>query len=99
MHDILSISHMKAKQGFKLRPLGNEYILIGESVEQINFNKMITMNESAAYLWQKVEDGHAFTAEDLAALLCEEYEVSPEQALKDAQATIESWHEAGITEA
>ena len=45
---------MKVIKGFKLRPLGGEYILIGESVELVNFNKMITMNESAAYLWQQV---------------------------------------------
>ena len=89
---------MKAKQGFKLRPLGNEFILIGESIEQINFNKMITMNESAAYLWQKVADGHEFDAKALADLLCEEYEVSPEQALKDAEITAQSWLDAGIVE-
>lgn len=89
---------MKTKQGFKLRPLGNEFILVGESVEQINFNKMITMNETAAYLWQQVCDGRDFDAKALAALLLEEYEVGEEQALKDAQATMDSWLEAGIAE-
>ena len=89
---------MKAKQGFKLRPLGDEYILIGESVEQINFNKMITMNESAAYLWQKVADGRDFDARTLADLLCEEYEVSQERALADAKTTAHSWLDAGIAE-
>ena len=39
---------MKVKQGFKLRPLGDEFMLIGEGLEQINFNKMITMNATAA---------------------------------------------------
>ncbi|MCQ2310903.1 MAG: PqqD family protein [Paludibacteraceae bacterium] len=87
---------MNILKGFKLRPLGNEYILVGEGIEQINFNKMITMNETAAYLWHKVEDGSDFDANRLAALLTEEYEVSQEQALKDAQTTIESWQTAGI---
>lgn len=87
---------MQAKQGFKLRPLGNEFILIGESVEQVNFNKMITMNETAAFLWGKIEDAHPFTAEDLAHYLTDEYEVSYEQALSDAQKTVESWQSAGI---
>jgi len=87
---------MIIKKGFKLRPLGNEFILVGEGIEQINFNKMITMNETAAYLWQKVQDGENFDAEKLANLLTEEYEVSNEQALKDAQTTIQSWLDAEI---
>lgn len=87
---------MKALQGFKLRPLGDEYILVGESIEQVNFNKMITMNETAAYLWQKVNEGEDFDAAKLAQWLTEEYEVSLEQALTDATKTIESWLNAGI---
>jgi len=87
---------MIIKPGFKLRPLGNEFILVGEGIEQINFNKMITMNETAAYLWQQVQDGQEFDAERLANLLTQEYEVSYEQAFTDAQATIQSWQNAEI---
>lgn len=87
---------MKIKNGFKLRPLGAEFILIGEGLEQINFNKMITMNETAAYLWQAVSDGRELTAENMAELLMAEYEVSKEQALVDAQKTLESWIAAEI---
>jgi len=87
---------MIIKPGFKLRPLGNEFILVGEGIEQINFNKMITMNETAAYLWQKVQDGQDFDAETLAGLLTAEYEVSYEQAFQDAQTTIQSWQDAEI---
>lgn len=89
---------MKVKQGFKLRPLGDEFMLIGESLEQINFNKMITMNETAAFLWNKVADGIDFEAKTLANFLLEEYEVSEEIALKDSQTTIDSWLQAGIIE-
>lgn len=89
---------MNIKSGFKLRPLGEEFILIGEGVEQINFNKLITMNRSAAYLWEQVSDGQPFDAERLAALLTAEYEVSPAQALADAQTTILTWQQAGIIE-
>ena len=47
---------MKTIEGFKLRKLGNEYILVGESMALINFNKMITLNETAAFLWEKAEE-------------------------------------------
>lgn len=87
---------MKVKNGFKLRALGNEFILIGEGLEQVNFNKMITMNETAAYLWNAVADGREFSAESLADLLLSEYEVSREQALKDCIDTVETWKKADI---
>lgn len=89
---------MKALSGFRLRPLGNEYILIGEGLERVNFNKMITMNQSAAYLWEQISDGSWFDAQRLAMLLTNEYDVSYELALQDAQQTISKWQNAGIIE-
>lgn len=88
---------MKTIEGFKLRKLGNEYILVGESMALINFNKMITLNETAAFLWEKAAEGE-FDAAKLCKALCAEYEVSAEQAMKDVTATIDSWKEAGVIE-
>lgn len=88
---------MQIKSGFTLRPLGQEYILVGESVERVNFNKMIVMNETAAFLWNKVGSGH-WEVKDLAALLLSEYEVDEATAMRDAQSTVELWKEAGIIE-
>jgi hypothetical protein len=86
---------MKTKKGFRLRELGGEYILIGESAELVNFNNLVTFNEAAAYLWRAVE-GKEFDAETLTNLLLEEYEVSEAIAREDAQATLEDWKEIGI---
>jgi len=93
---------MKTIEGFKLRKLGNEFILVGESLALINFNKMITLNETAAFLWKEAEEKSVacgeFTAAELCKALCAEYEVSPEQAMNDVEATIASWREAGVIE-
>ena len=86
---------MKTKKGFRLRELGGDYILIGERVELVNFNNLITFNETAAYLWQQVE-GKEFDVEELTQLLLSEYEVSEDIAREDAQATIDDWREIGI---
>ena len=88
---------MKLIEGFRLRPLGKEFIVTPESVAQINFNKMISLNSSAAYLWQAVE-GKEFTAEDLKNLLLDQYEVEEEVAARDAERIARSWIEAGIAE-
>lgn len=87
---------MKVIPGFALRPLGNEYLLIAESVDLVNFNAMITLNESAAYLWRNVADKESFDVDTLTELLLAEYDVAPEQARKDALATIESWQNAHL---
>ena len=86
---------MRVIEGFVLRPLGEEFLVIGEGISQINFNKMISLNSSAAYLWRNVE-GKDFTVEDLAKLLTDEYEVSGERAAADAAAIAAKWIEAGI---
>lgn len=88
---------MKTIKGFKLRKLGNEYILVGESMALINFNKMITLNETAAFLWEQADKGE-FDASSLSKALCAEYDVTPEQAMTDVTATIASWKEAGVIE-
>ena len=88
---------MKIVEGFRLRPLGKEFIVTPESVAQINFNKMISLNSSAAYLWKSVE-GKEFTAETLRDRLLERYDVSEEIAARDAENIARTWVEAGIAE-
>ncbi|MBR5054142.1 MAG: PqqD family protein [Bacteroidales bacterium] len=88
---------MKIVEGFRLRPLGKEFIVTPESVAQINFNKMISLNSSAAYLWKSVE-GKEFTAETLRDLLLERYDVSEEIAMRDAENIARTWIEAGVAQ-
>ena len=94
---------MRTIDGFRLRKLGNEYILVGESMALINFNKMITLNETAAFLWEKADEltknQGAFDANALCKALCEDYDVAPEQAMTDVENTLASWKEAGVVEA
>ncbi|MFR9603770.1 MAG: PqqD family protein [Rikenellaceae bacterium] len=88
---------MKIVKGFTLRSVAGEMIVSGESVAQINFNKLIALNESAAYLWGEVV-GSDFTVERLAELLVTKYEIDPQMALTDATAIAKSWAEVGLIE-
>lgn len=88
---------MKIKNGFRMRTLGRESIIVGEGIERINFNKMIALNSSAAYLWESVE-GKDFSVQDLADLLMAKYEVDPAVALADSQKIAADWLEVGIVE-
>ena len=46
---------MKTKRGFRLRNICGENIIVAEGIDNIDFSRIISMNESSAYLWQKVE--------------------------------------------
>ena len=86
---------MRIIEGFRLRKLGKEHIVVGEGLAQVNFNKMVSLNETAAYLWESVE-GRDFTVADLTALLLDRYEVEEDVAARDAAALAQAWVDAGI---
>ncbi len=88
---------MKIKKGFILRQICGEYVVVGEGLAQVNFNKMLSLNESAAYLWKAVE-GKEFTEEDLIQLLLNQYEVTREVAANDVKKLIAIWKEQGVAE-
>ena len=81
-----------------MRTLLGEHIIVAEGFEQVNFNKMISLNETAAYLWEAVSNRDSFTVEDLRDLLLAEYEVEEDIAAADAKAIAERWIEIGIAE-
>ena len=89
---------MKTKQGFNLRQICGEHILLAEGKENIDFSNIISLNETAAFLWQQLTDKE-FTPEDMAQLLVENYEVDKETALSDARALAAEWQKAGIVTA
>ena len=86
---------MRIKQGFKLRSLGEEHIIIAESAARADFGKIIALNSSAACLWQELQ-GKDFSAQTAAQLLEERFEVREAQALSDAKALLDKWLELGL---
>lgn len=88
---------MKIKDGFRLRDVMGQATVIGEGVEQVNFNKLITMNSTAAWLWEQVV-GRDFNVETLVSLLIEKYGIDNALAQKDAEAIARQWTEIGLVE-
>lgn len=89
---------MKAKKGFNLRDVCGEKIIVAEGKENIDFSNIISMNETAAYLWEHVQKMEAFTPKEMAELLVDAYEVDNETAQADATNLLRQWQEAGIVE-
>ena len=88
---------MKIKTGFELRDVCGEKVIIATGIENIDFSRMISLNESAAFLWENIQDKE-FDAETLAELLLQEYEVDKADALADSQQLLNERLECGIIE-
>ena len=68
---------MKIKDGYILRKIAGEYVVI-PSGEDLDLNMMISLNETGSFLWEKLTEGAE--EEELVAALLAEYEVDQERA-------------------
>jgi len=89
---------MKLKEGFVLRQVCGENVITGEGLGVINFGKLLALNETAAWLWKEADAQGDFTVDSLADKLCEEYDVTAEQARQDVAAIVKKWQEVEVVE-
>ncbi len=89
---------MFIKKGFVLRNVCGENVITGEGLDAIDFGKLLALNETAAWLWKEAQQMGDFTVEALADRLCEEYEVTAEQAKADVTAIVAQWQELKVVE-
>ena len=47
---------MKIKNGFVLREVCGERVIVGEGLEAINFGRLLCLNETAAWLWKEAKE-------------------------------------------
>ena len=86
---------MKIKDGFILREVAGNFIVVvvGEAVKR--FKGVINLNETGAYLWKILVKG-VEDASQLVDALLSEYDVEKEIAEKDVNAFIAKLTEAGL---
>lgn len=89
---------MKIKKGFVLREVCSERVIMGEGLGAINFGKLLVLNEMAAWLWQQAQAMGDFTVEALAEKLCEEYDVTADEAKADVAEMIAEWQKVDVVE-
>ncbi|MGN1344090.1 MAG: PqqD family protein [Traorella sp.] len=73
---------MKKIKEFILREIADEYILIptGSTTEQ--FNGMINLSETAAFIWNHIEEAETFY--DLIDMITSNYDIDRQTAMQDA---------------
>lgn len=88
---------MKTVEGYVLKSLGSQNLLVGVGANVAHSGVLRKLNESAAFLWKSVE-GKDFTEETLVDLLLEEYDVSRETATEAVKDLVKEWLEQKVVE-
>ena len=78
-----------------MRTICGENIVIAHGIENIDFSRIITLNASAADVWNAVV-GKDFEIADIVSMLLEEYDVDEQTATADATQLIDDWKKAGL---
>ena len=85
---------MKIKNGFVLRSVGGHSIVVPVGAQTIDLNCMITLNDTGAFLWQRLQQD--CTAQELTEALLAEYEIETAVAEADVAGFIEKLEQAEL---
>ena len=88
---------MKIKQGFMLRKVAGNPVVVAIGPAAETLRGIIKLNDSGAMMWEKLKAGAE--KEDLIQALVEKYEISAEQAAADVDAFVASLQDIGCVEA
>lgn len=85
---------MKIKNGYMLREVAGEAVVVPSGKVSHNFQGIISLNETGALLWKQLEQG--CEKKDLVQALLDEYEVDAETAEKDVNEFLKLAGDAGL---
>lgn len=86
---------MKKIDGFAMRRLGKDAMIVAESVDLIDFDRIVSLNDSAAYVWKSLPETD-FSIHTIVELLLRRYDVEESVAREDAEELVNVWLNAGI---
>ena len=89
---------MRIKDGFVLREVCGEKVIIGEGMNAINFGKLISLNETASSIWKYCIKTESFDENMVVEALCEEYDVERDSARIGVHNILNQWIELGMIE-
>ena len=88
---------MKLKSGFVLREVCGQKVIVAEGLGAVDFGKLLSLNDTAAFLWQTAQEGN-FTIESLAETLCNQYNIDNDTAKADVSDIIGKWQQLGLVQ-
>ena len=85
---------MKIKDGYMLRSVAGQNVVVPIGDAAVDFNGMISLNDSGAFLWEALAQGA--TEAELKAALLETYDVDEARAEADVNAFVSRMREANF---
>lgn len=77
---------MRLTNNYELRTIGGQYVLVPSAQNELDFTRMLVLNETALTLWECMSRRRGQTPADLAAALAEGYSgVDRRQAERDVE--------------
>lgn len=87
---------MKRNENYVVKELMGDFVLVPIGQAAIDFNGVITLNETAKFMWEAAVGD--FTAQDLEKALIEKYEIDSETAKTATESFISTLKEEGCIE-
>lgn len=88
---------MKLNGKYKLRKVSDTYVIVKlGSGQSLNFSKLITINETGAFIFNKLAE--EISMDELVAAIVAEYEIDEAGAREAAEAYIKKLVDLGIAE-
>ncbi|MBO6062129.1 MAG: PqqD family protein [Clostridia bacterium] len=87
---------MKIKDGFVLRQVADATIVVPSGKASLDFNGMITLNDTGAFLWKQLEKEN--TEEGMLEAMLSEYEVDEATAKRGIAKFVAKLSEEGLLE-
>ena len=86
----------KIKEGFVLRQIKDNYIVVALGKASKEFNGMMNLNETGSFIWNLLNGEN--TVDDIAGKMTKEYDVSEEIAREDLEGFIDKLIQGGMVE-
>ena len=87
---------LKIKSGFMLRNIADNWIVVPLGERVVDFNGLITLSETGAFLWKKLES--SIGIDKLTEELLKEYDIDEETAKTDVTEFLASLKEGRLLE-
>ena len=86
---------MKFKEGYKVRSMAGENVVIMQGTAGSDMTRIISLNDSSLLLWNELQ-GKEFEVTDVANILVDNYGIEIETAVTDARAWVAKLQECGL---
>ena len=86
---------MRIKDGFVVEKVGNRYLAVAVGTRADEFNALIKMNGTGAFLWNQLA-AENLTVDELLSRMLSEYDVDSARAEADMNAFVSGLRAAGL---